>query len=39
MIYGSAAGLTSTGNQPWYQNGAAVEEVAEDGDFFGSSFA
>ena len=39
MIYGSAAGLTSAGNQPWHQNGAGVEEVAEDGDFFGSSFA
>jgi hypothetical protein len=39
MIYGSAAGLTSTGNQLWHQNGAGVEEVAEDGDFFGSSFA
>jgi hypothetical protein len=22
MIYGSAAGLTSAGNQPWHQNGA-----------------
>jgi hypothetical protein len=37
VIYGSATGLTSTGNQHWTQNSASVLDSAEAGDSFGSA--
>ena len=39
VIYGSAAGLTATGNQFWTQDSPEVEDVAEAGDYFGSSLS
>ena len=38
-IYGSGAGLTSTGNQLWTQNSAGVLDSAEAGDSFGAALA
>jgi hypothetical protein len=35
VIYGSAAGLTSAGNQFWTQDSPSVKDQAEDGDYFG----
>jgi hypothetical protein len=37
VIYGSAIGLTATGNQFWTQDSLDVEDVAEAGDYFGST--
>jgi hypothetical protein len=39
VIYGSSAGLTSTGNQLWTQDSAGIVQVAEFDDRFGSSLA
>jgi Domain of unknown function (DUF1929)/FG-GAP repeat len=39
VIYGSAAGLSATGNQVWQQNSAGVSEAAEAGDSFGAALA
>src|SRR6266568_1050724 len=39
VIYGSSAGLTSSGNQIWSQNSAGVQDDGEDGDHFGFSLA
>lgn len=39
VIYGSAAGLTATGNQFWSQDSLDVEDVAETGDYFGSTLS
>ena len=39
MIYGSASGLTSAGDQLWHQDVASVEGVAESCDNFGSAVA
>lgn len=39
VIYGSAAGLTSAGNQFWNQNSAGVLEISEPGDAFGTALA
>jgi hypothetical protein len=39
VIYGSAGGLVSKGNQLWTQNSAGVKDVAEAGDEFGASVA
>ena len=39
IIYGSASGLTATGNQLWHQNSPGVNEVAEEFDNFGTSLA
>jgi hypothetical protein len=39
VIYGSAAGLTSAGNQVWSQDSPGIGEVREAGDQFGSSLA
>ncbi|MBI4261719.1 MAG: FG-GAP repeat protein [Actinobacteria bacterium] len=39
VLYGSAAGLTSTGDQVWSQNSPGVEGGAETGDRFGNSLA
>jgi hypothetical protein len=38
-LYGSAGGLTATGNQLWTQDTAGVQEVAESGDALGSALA
>jgi hypothetical protein len=39
VIYGSASGLTATGNQFWSQDSPGVEGVAGSNDLFGSSLA
>jgi hypothetical protein len=39
VIYGSAAGLTSVGNQIWHQNIAGINNLSETGDRFGFSLA
>ena len=39
VIYGSGAGLTSTGNQIWDQNESSVNDVSEAGDRFGAAVA
>jgi hypothetical protein len=36
VLYGSAAGLSATGNQLWTQNSAGVLDQSEAGDGFGS---
>lgn len=37
VIYGSASGLVSAGNQFWHQNSPGILDAAENGDNFGSS--
>jgi disulfide bond formation protein DsbB len=37
VLYGSAGGLSATGNQLWHQNRPGVKEVAERNDGFGSA--
>jgi hypothetical protein len=39
VIYGSATGLTSTGNEFWYQGSPGVAGVPEDFDHFGFALA
>jgi hypothetical protein len=39
VIYGSAGGLTASGNQIWHQDSDGIEGVAEHGDLFGISVA
>jgi disulfide bond formation protein DsbB len=39
VIYGSASGLTSTGNQAWTQDSVGIEDTAEPSDLFGSALA
>ena len=39
VLYGSAANLTTTGNQQWLQGSGGVIGVAEESDFFGSALA
>jgi hypothetical protein len=39
VLYGSAANLTTTGNQQWLQGSGGVAGVAEESDFFGSALA
>ena len=39
VIYGTASGLASTGNQFWHQNSSGSPDSAEEGDSFGSSLA
>jgi hypothetical protein len=39
VIYGSDAGLASTGNQRWHQNRSGIVGVSESGDQFGFSVA
>jgi len=39
VIYGSATGLTATGNQLWTQDSLDVEDVAETGDLFGGTLS
>ncbi|KIG15360.1 putative integrin-like protein [Enhygromyxa salina] len=39
VLYGSALGLSATGNQLWHQNSAGILGAAEPGDSFGASVA
>ncbi|MEO8277311.1 MAG: FG-GAP repeat protein [Thermoanaerobaculia bacterium] len=39
VLYGSAAGLTTTGVQLWSQESSGISGVAEDDDHFGSALA
>jgi hypothetical protein len=39
VIYGSGAGLSSTGNQLWSQNSTDVKDAAEAGDRLGAALA
>src|SRR5207247_3058115 len=39
VIYGSAAGLASAGNQVWTQNSPGIIDAAEANDHFGDSLA
>jgi hypothetical protein len=39
VIYGSAGGLSATGNQFWNQDSAGIFGAAESGDEFGLSLA
>jgi hypothetical protein len=39
ILYGSADGITVTGNQFWHQDSAWVEGVAEEQDYFGFALA
>jgi disulfide bond formation protein DsbB len=39
LLYGSAQGVTATGNQLWHQDSPAVPEVADPGDQFGAALA
>jgi hypothetical protein len=39
VIYGSASGLTASGNQFWHQNSSGIADVAETYDYFGSALA
>jgi hypothetical protein len=39
VIYGSAGGLSATGNQFWNQDTPGIEDQAEPGDEFGESLA
>jgi disulfide bond formation protein DsbB len=39
VIYGSASGLASAGNQVWQQNSAGIAEASEAGDSFGAALA
>lgn len=39
VIYGSASGLSATGNQYWHQDSPLIDDVAEDGDDFGDALA
>jgi hypothetical protein len=39
VIYGSATGLTASGNQFWSQNSEGIKDTAESLDFFGVSLA
>jgi hypothetical protein len=37
VVYGSASGLTQTGNQIWSQNSTGIEDSSESGDRFGQA--
>lgn len=39
VLYGSSTGIKSTGNQVFYQGGAAVGDTPEAGDHFGAALA
>ncbi|MFL5797789.1 MAG: FG-GAP repeat protein [Actinomycetota bacterium] len=39
VLYGSATGLKSTGNQFWSQDSPGVADASEDSDFFGAALA
>jgi hypothetical protein len=39
VLYGSATGVKSTGNQFWTQDSPGVADASEDSDFFGAALA
>ncbi len=39
VVYGTASGLSATGNQLWHQNSPGVFDSAEEGEALGSSLA
>jgi FG-GAP repeat len=39
VLYGTATGISATGNQFWHQNSAGVLDAAEAGDRFGAALA
>ncbi len=39
VVYGSAGGLSSTGNQLWTQDSTAITDASEAGDSFGAALA
>ena len=39
ILYGTKNGLSSTGDQLWYQDSWGIEDASEDGDWFGSALA
>jgi hypothetical protein len=39
VLYGTASGLSATGNQLWHQNSAGVLDAAEPSDYFGAALA
>ena len=39
VLYGTASGLSASGNQLWHQDSAGILDVAELGDDFGSALA
>jgi disulfide bond formation protein DsbB len=39
VIYGSASGLTSSGDQIWHQDSTGIEGACEAGDWFGGALA
>jgi hypothetical protein len=39
ILYGSAGGLTATGNQFWNQDSPGIADVPEEGDSFGNTVA
>jgi len=39
VLYGSATGLSSTGDQFWHQDSSGILDTAEEGDSFGSALA
>ena len=36
VLYGTASGLSASGNQFWHQNSAGILDAAEEDDRFGS---
>jgi hypothetical protein len=39
VLYGTASGLSATGNQFWTQNSSGVRDAAEADEFFGFSLS
>ena len=39
VLYGSAGGLSATGNQMWHQNSTGIAGGVEQGDWFGYALA
>jgi disulfide bond formation protein DsbB len=39
VLYGSATGLSATGNQVWHQDSSGIRDAAEAGDQFGHALA
>jgi hypothetical protein len=39
VLYGASGGLSSSGNQFWYQDSVGIQDVAEHNDFFGAALA
>jgi len=39
ILYGTASGLSATGNQFWHQDSSGIQGMAEEGDLFGYAVA